>query len=79
MPFGLVGYKNATPSRPTLLTRFIIRGLLVIGTVCARALPNGTNGNNINAVPAVPNNFKKSRRETGFVFGIQIILVFEIY
>src|SRR5437867_1045260 len=60
--FGLVGYKKTTPSGPTILTR-LIGGLLVAGTPIPNAFPNGTNGNNINAVPAVPTNFKKSRRD----------------
>jgi hypothetical protein len=61
-PFGLVGYKKTTPSGPTILTRFFT-GLLVTGTPIPNAFPNGTNGNNISAVPEVPTNFKKSRRD----------------
>jgi hypothetical protein len=63
-PFCLVGYKKATPSGPTLLTLLIITGLLVEGTLEPNVLPNGTSGSNINAVPAVPTIFRKSKRET---------------
>jgi hypothetical protein len=62
-PFGLVGYKKTTPSGPTMLTRLIVTGLLVAGTPAPTVLPNSTNGSNIKAVPAVPTNFKKSRRD----------------
>jgi hypothetical protein len=62
-PSGLVGYKKTTPSGPTMLTRLVIAGLLVAGTSAPNAFPNGTNGSNINVVPAVPTNFKKSRRD----------------
>jgi hypothetical protein len=61
-PFGLLGYKKTTPSGPTMLTR-LVTGLLVMGTPVPNTFPNGTNGNNINAAPAVPTNFKKSRRD----------------
>jgi hypothetical protein len=69
-PFCLVGYKNATPSGPTLLTLFIINGLLVIGTLVPNVLPNDARGSNTNAVPVDPTNFKKSRRETEPNIGI---------
>jgi hypothetical protein len=62
-PFGLVGYKKTTSSGPTMLTLLIVKGLLVAGTPAPNAFPNGTSGSNINAVPAVPTNFKKSRRD----------------
>jgi hypothetical protein len=59
----LVGYKKATPSGPSLLSRLIITGLLGGVTLVPSVFPNGTNGSNINAAPAVPTIFKKSRRE----------------
>jgi hypothetical protein len=69
-PFRLVGYKKATPSGPTLLSRLIITGLLDEVTLLPKVFPNGTNGNNINAVPALPTIFRKSRRETECSLGI---------
>jgi hypothetical protein len=55
-----------------MLTRLDITGLLVAGTPAPSAFPNGTNGNNINAVPAVPTNFKKSRRDINLTFVISL-------
>jgi hypothetical protein len=46
------------------LSLLIITGLLAKGTLEPNVLPNGTRGSNINAVPAVPTIFKKSKRET---------------
>jgi hypothetical protein len=46
-----------------LLSRLIITGLLGGVTLVPSVFPNGTNGSNINAVPAVPTIFKKSSRE----------------
>jgi hypothetical protein len=68
-PFGLVGYKKATPSGPSLSSRLIIRGLLAAVTLLPKVFPNGTNGSSINAVPAIPTIFRKSRRETERSFG----------
>jgi hypothetical protein len=47
-------------------------GLLVAAAVASapNAFPNGTKGSNINATPALPTNFKKSKRDTKCTFGI---------
>jgi hypothetical protein len=73
-PFCLVGYKKATPSGPTLLTLFIINGLLVIGILVPNVLANDAKGSNINAVPTDPTILKKSRRETESNLGIMLLI-----
>jgi hypothetical protein len=58
-----------------MLTRLVI-GLLAVGTLDPNVFPNGTNGNNINAAPEVPTNFKKSRRDIIDLLAFPLIIRF---
>src|SRR6266487_4408738 len=62
-PPVLVGYKNETPSGPTLLLTLSISVLLVLVTLAPKTFPNWIKGDNIIAPPVIQINLRQSRRD----------------
>src|SRR5437867_2262399 len=62
-PPGLVGYKNETPSSPTLLPALSISVVLVLVTLAPKTIPSLIKGDNIIAPPVIHINLRKSPRD----------------
>src|SRR5678815_2378490 len=62
-PPGLVGYKNETPSSPTLLSALSISVVLVPVTLAPKTFPSFIKGDNIIVPPVTHINLRKSRRD----------------
>src|SRR6266540_2156634 len=71
-PLGFVGYKNVTPSGPTLSTLLVTLNLFTVVAPRPSVFATGNKGNNMDAVVAAPINFKKSSRDTILYFTLSI-------